>query len=116
MKITGLVKVEAITDVSCDVCGCSTRMTAGGYQYGTLQAHWGMAATTTDSDLRYTSASTAFFRPWRTLSKSDAFSTRSVWNRQVRLMIWAWLPRTITSRTQAGVDWSTIDQPAERFP
>lgn len=41
MKITGIVEVEAITDVTCDVCGCSTRMTAGSYQYGTLQAHWG---------------------------------------------------------------------------
>lgn len=41
MKITGLVEVEAVTDVICDVCGCSTRRAAGGYQYGTLQAHWG---------------------------------------------------------------------------
>ena len=41
MKITGLVEIEAITDVTCDVCGSSTRMAAGSYQYGTLQAHWG---------------------------------------------------------------------------
>lgn len=41
MKITGLREIDAITDVICDVCGCSTRMAAGSYQYGTLQAHWG---------------------------------------------------------------------------
>ena len=41
MKITDLVEVEAFTDVTCDVCGCSTRMTVGSYQYGTLQARWG---------------------------------------------------------------------------
>lgn len=41
MKITGLVEVETVTDVTCDVCGCPTRRAAGGYQYGTLQAHWG---------------------------------------------------------------------------
>ncbi|MGZ0895843.1 hypothetical protein [Pseudomonas putida] len=41
MKITGRVEIEAITDVTCDVCGSSTRMAAGSYQYGTLQAHWG---------------------------------------------------------------------------
>lgn len=66
MKITGLVEVEAVIDVTCDVCGCSTGGAAGGYQYGTLQAHWGVAASTTVSDSRYTSVSTAFFRPWRT--------------------------------------------------
>jgi len=41
VKITGRVGIEAITDVTCDVCGSSTRMAAGSYQYGTLQAHWG---------------------------------------------------------------------------
>lgn len=41
MKITGLIEVDAITDVTCDVCGCSTQMAADSYQYGTLQAHWG---------------------------------------------------------------------------
>ncbi len=41
MKITGLVEVEAVTNVTCDVCGCSTRRAAGGYQYGTLHANWG---------------------------------------------------------------------------
>jgi len=41
VKITGRVEIEAITDVTCDVCGSSTRMAAGSYQYGTLQAHWG---------------------------------------------------------------------------
>lgn len=41
MKTTGRVEIEAITDVTCDVCGRSTRMAAGSYQYGTLQAHWG---------------------------------------------------------------------------
>ncbi|WP_406833972.1 hypothetical protein [Pseudomonas asiatica] len=37
MKITGRVEKEAVVDVSCDVCGSSTRF----LQYGMLQAHWG---------------------------------------------------------------------------
>lgn len=41
MKVIGLVEVESVVDVTCDVCGASTRMDEGGYQYGTLQAHWG---------------------------------------------------------------------------
>ncbi|UTL78922.1 carbonic anhydrase family protein [Pseudomonas putida] len=41
MKITGLVEVEAVTDVTCDVCGYFTRGAGGGYQYGAPHAHWG---------------------------------------------------------------------------
>lgn len=41
MKITRLVEIECITDIMCDVCGNSTRLAAGSYQYGTLQARWG---------------------------------------------------------------------------
>jgi hypothetical protein len=41
MKTTGRVEVETVTDVVCDICCCSTRLDTGGYQFGTLQAHWG---------------------------------------------------------------------------
>lgn len=41
MKITGRVEIEAVTDVQCDVCRCSTRLDTGGLQFATLQAHWG---------------------------------------------------------------------------
>lgn len=41
MKITGPVEVESVVDVMCDVCGTSTRIEESGYQFGTLQAHWG---------------------------------------------------------------------------
>ena len=41
MKITGRVEIEAVTDVVCDLCRCSTRVDTGGHQFGTLQAHWG---------------------------------------------------------------------------
>ena len=44
MKITGRVEVEAVTDVRCDVCGCSTRLESGNLEYGMLQAHWGYGA------------------------------------------------------------------------
>lgn len=40
MKIAGRVEVEAVTDVVCDVCSCSTRLETGEHQFGTLQAHW----------------------------------------------------------------------------
>ena len=41
MKITGRVEIDAVTDVVCDVCRCSTRLDTGGHQFGTLRAHWG---------------------------------------------------------------------------
>lgn len=44
MKITGLVEVEAVTDVRCDVCDCSTRLRSGNLEYGILNAHWGYGA------------------------------------------------------------------------
>lgn len=45
MKVTGTMKVETVTDVLCDVCGCSTRVTPGGLQFATLKAHWGYGTT-----------------------------------------------------------------------
>lgn len=44
MKITGRVEVDAVTDVRCDVCGCSTRLGSGNLEYGILNAHWGYGA------------------------------------------------------------------------
>ncbi|MNE91534.1 hypothetical protein D3C80_1891610 [compost metagenome] len=44
MKIMGRVEVEAVTDVRCDVCECSTRTGSGNLEYGTLDAHWGYGA------------------------------------------------------------------------
>ena len=41
MKIIERVEIEAVTDVKCDVCRCSTRLITGGLQFATLQAHWG---------------------------------------------------------------------------
>lgn len=41
MKVIGRVESASVVDVRCDICGTSTRMQAGGYQFGTLQAHWG---------------------------------------------------------------------------
>jgi hypothetical protein len=41
MKIIGKVEIEAVVDVVCDVCQFSTRVTGGGLQFATLQAHWG---------------------------------------------------------------------------
>jgi len=44
MKIIGRVEVEAVTDVRCDVCDCSTRLGNGNLEYGSLHAHWGYGA------------------------------------------------------------------------
>lgn len=41
MKIIERVEIEAVTDVKCDVCKCSTRSEIDGLQFATLQAHWG---------------------------------------------------------------------------
>lgn len=61
MKITGLVEVEAVIDVTCDVCGCSTRGAAGGYQYGTLQAHWRVAV---DAELEWLARTPGSYLPY----------------------------------------------------
>lgn len=44
MKVLGRVEVEAVIDVQCDMCRCSTRLETGGLQFATLQAHWGFGA------------------------------------------------------------------------
>lgn len=41
MKIIGQVEIEAVIDVICDVCQLTTRSASGGFQFATLQAHWG---------------------------------------------------------------------------
>lgn len=41
MKIIGKVEIVSVMDVVCDVCQLSTRLTGGGLQFATLQAHWG---------------------------------------------------------------------------
>ncbi|MYL24307.1 hypothetical protein GLV89_11020 [Halomonas alkaliantarctica] len=41
MKVTEKVEVDAVTDVVCDVCLTSTRVTGGGLEFATVQAHWG---------------------------------------------------------------------------
>lgn len=41
MKIKEKVEIETVTDVQCDLCLCSTRVTSGGLEFATLQAQWG---------------------------------------------------------------------------
>ena len=42
MKVKTLKQIEVVTDVRCDVCGCSTVMAEGcSPQFGVLQAAWG---------------------------------------------------------------------------
>lgn len=42
MKIIGRVETEVVTDVKCDICTRSTRVDAGGLQFATLKAKWGV--------------------------------------------------------------------------
>jgi hypothetical protein len=41
MKVTGKVQIEGVIDVVCDVCLLTTLVKSDGFQFGTLQAHWG---------------------------------------------------------------------------
>lgn len=41
MKVTGKVQIEGVIDVGCDVCQVTTKVKSVGFQFGTLQAHWG---------------------------------------------------------------------------
>lgn len=45
MKVIGKVEIETVTDVVCDVCLCSTQAANAGFEFATLQAHWGYGAT-----------------------------------------------------------------------
>lgn len=45
MKITAMEQSESVSDVLCDVCGCSTRVEGYGLQFGTLHASWGYGST-----------------------------------------------------------------------
>ena len=44
MKIMGVAEVKTVIDIRCDVCSASTKMSTGGHQVGTLEAHWGYGA------------------------------------------------------------------------
>lgn len=41
MKTMGITEVETVIDITCDVCSASTKVSAGGLQFGTLEARWG---------------------------------------------------------------------------
>lgn len=41
MKHTIVKPAETLADVTCDVCGRSTKIEGYGHQFGSLQAHWG---------------------------------------------------------------------------
>lgn len=41
MKVIEKVEVDAVTDVVCDVCLCSTHLDNGRFEFATLSAHWG---------------------------------------------------------------------------
>jgi len=36
-----VLPTETVADITCDVCCQSTRVEGHGFQFGTLQAHWG---------------------------------------------------------------------------
>lgn len=44
MKITGIIEVESIRDVVCDICRCSTRLDNDSHQFATRKAHWSYGA------------------------------------------------------------------------
>lgn len=44
MKVMGRIEIEAVSDVLCDVCRCSTRTAKDGLQFATLRAQWGQGA------------------------------------------------------------------------
>ncbi|POF41149.1 hypothetical protein B0D71_18105 [Pseudomonas laurylsulfativorans] len=44
MKIIERIEVDAVTDIVCDICLCSTRVDGGGLQFAIVQAHWGYGA------------------------------------------------------------------------
>jgi hypothetical protein len=69
MKVIGRVEVDTVTDVTCDVCGDSTRMEEGAYQYGTLQAHWGYGTKHDGERYEIHLCDDCFFRTLATLKE-----------------------------------------------
>ncbi len=59
MKIIERVEMEAVTDVKCDVCRCSTRSEIDGLQFATLHAHWVLAQNMMANGMSFISVRTA---------------------------------------------------------
>ena len=70
MKIIGVVEVEIIVDLRCDVCGISTLIEASEYLFGTLQAHWRYGPNTTENNKTSIFLKIAFSKHWR-ISKGN---------------------------------------------
>ncbi|WP_345789805.1 hypothetical protein [Pseudomonas arsenicoxydans] len=64
MKISGTVEIVSFTDVVCDVCQLSTRVTGGEIQFTTLKRTGGMARIMRVSAMSCTSVKAAFFKQW----------------------------------------------------
>lgn len=60
MEHTAAQPVETVVDITCDVCRQSTSVEGYGQQFGTLQAHWGMAPSMMASATRFIFASFGF--------------------------------------------------------
>ncbi len=77
MKITGRIETETVTDVRCDVCGCSARLESGNLEYGMLHAHWGYGALHDGERYERTSVRNLFLRNHR-LPKAGAAHSKHV--------------------------------------
>lgn len=57
-------------EIHCEVCGESTRVPGYGQQYGTLEAHWGMARTMMVTTTAFACVSRASLPRWPTFARS----------------------------------------------
>jgi hypothetical protein len=85
MKVKTLQQIEVVTDVRCDVCGCSTVM-AEGYspQLGVLQAAWGYGSPHDGEQYEVELCESCFFEALAQLRRNRQvhfmFSDEQDWN------------------------------------
>lgn len=103
MKIIGRVEVEAVTDVVCDICRCSTRTNIGAHQFGTLQAHWPVTLPMMGSAMNYIYVSIASSKHWLISSRSGELSIFSARMARISPIISVWSQMMFVSVTSGSI-------------
>ena len=75
MKVKELQLVEAVNDVICDVCCCSTRVEGGGLQFGVLQGLWGYGSAHDGERYEIDFCEQCFFRALASLKQERRAQT-----------------------------------------
>lgn len=76
MKILGVMQVEVVSDVICDVCCRTTRTEGGGLEYGELRACWSSGSTHDGERYEVHLCQRCFFQSLSTMKNQRQTETR----------------------------------------